>query len=126
MPCSGTGTFARNPEIKWRLTPADLADLHSRQVAILHAALKQAKPHGRLVYSTCSLEKEEDESVVEEVLRKNESFRLRDSRAELAHLLNDRVLIAKDPDSLVHGPYLRTIPGVHPCDGFFVAIFERK
>ena len=126
VPCSGTGTFARNPEIKWRLTPADLADFHSRQVAILHAALKQAKPHGRLVYSTCSLEKEEDESVVEEVLRKNESFRLRDSRAELANLLNDRVLIAKDPDSLVHGPYLRTIPGVHPCDGFFVAIFERQ
>ncbi len=126
VPCSGTGTFARNPEIKWRLTPADLADFHSRQVAILHAALKQAKPQGRLVYSTCSLEKEEDESVVEEVLRKNESFRLRDSRAELAHLLNDRVLIAKDPDSLVHGPYLRTIPGVHPCDGFFVAIFERQ
>jgi 16S rRNA (cytosine967-C5)-methyltransferase len=126
VPCSGTGTLARNPEIKWRLKPADLADFHSRQVALLNAAMRHVKPQNRLVYSTCSLEKEEDEAVVEEVLRGNESFRLRDSRTELAHLLNDGVLTAEVPDSLVQGPYLRTIPGVHPCDGFFVAIFERK
>jgi 16S rRNA (cytosine967-C5)-methyltransferase len=125
VPCSGTGTLARNPEIKWRLKPADLPDFHSRQVAILNAAMKHVKPQGRLVYSTCSLEKEEDESVVEEVLQRNESFRLRDSRAEIALLFNDRVLIA-DPDSLVQGPYLRTIPGIHLCDGFFVAILERQ
>jgi 16S rRNA (cytosine967-C5)-methyltransferase len=126
VPCSGTGTLARNPEIKWRLKPADLSDFHSRQVSILNAAMKHVTPQGRLVYSTCSLEKEEDESVVEEVLRGNESFRLRDSRAELEGLLNDRVLIAKDPASLVHGTYLRTIPGAQPCDGFFVAILERN
>ncbi len=126
VPCSGTGTLARNPEIKWRLKPADLADFYSRQVAILNAAMRHVKPQGRLVYSTCSLENEEDESVVQEVLRANECFRLRDSRAELAHLLNDGVLTAKVPDSLVQGSYLRTIPGIHPCDGFFVAIFERK
>ena len=63
-PCSGTGTLAHNPEIKWRLTPADLADLHSRQVALLEQGLKALAPGGLLVYSTCSLEPEENEQVV--------------------------------------------------------------
>jgi len=98
-----TGTFARNPEIKWRLTPADLADFHSRQVAILHAALKQAKPQVDGLHPPVRWRKRKTNrcrgSSSEE-----RSFRLRDSRAELAHLLNDRVLIAKDPDSLVTDP----------------------
>ena len=64
-PCSGTGTLARNPEIKWRLNPADILDLQGRQVAILRNALAQLAPGGLLVYSTCSLEHEENEDVVE-------------------------------------------------------------
>ena len=64
-PCSGTGTLARNPEIKWRLTPEDIVDLHTRQKAILRSALAQLKPDGLLVYSTCSLEREENQDVVE-------------------------------------------------------------
>ncbi len=68
VPCSGTGTLAHNPEIKWRLKRGDLADLHGRQLAILRAAMQQVAPGGRLVYSTCSLEPEENEEVVEEVL----------------------------------------------------------
>lgn len=67
-PCSGTGTLARNPEIKWRLRPEDLKRLHARQVRLLANALKLLAPGGRLVYSTCSLEREENESVVEQVL----------------------------------------------------------
>lgn len=67
-PCSGTGTLARNPEIKWRLRPEDLDDLHKRQAAILRNALPHLAPGGRLVYSTCSLEPEENENVVREVL----------------------------------------------------------
>jgi 16S rRNA (cytosine967-C5)-methyltransferase len=63
-PCSGTGTLARNPEIKWRLQPADLLDLQGRQIAILGNALRQLAPDGLLVYSTCSLEREENEDVV--------------------------------------------------------------
>ncbi len=63
-PCSGTGTLARNPEIKWKLSPADLADLQGRQKRILAQALGCLKPGGRLVYSTCSLEAEENEEVV--------------------------------------------------------------
>jgi 16S rRNA (cytosine967-C5)-methyltransferase len=64
-PCSGTGTLARNPEIKWRLKPSDIAELHRRQVLLLRNALERLAPGGRLVYSTCSLEREENEDVVE-------------------------------------------------------------
>jgi 16S rRNA (cytosine967-C5)-methyltransferase len=63
-PCSGTGTLARNPEIKWRIGAADIADLQGRQTAILRNALAVLKPEGLLVYSTCSLEREENEDVV--------------------------------------------------------------
>jgi 16S rRNA (cytosine967-C5)-methyltransferase len=63
-PCTGTGTLARNPEIKWRLTPADIKDLQTRQTAILTNALQLLEPEGLLVYSTCSLEREENEDVV--------------------------------------------------------------
>lgn len=67
VPCSGTGTLARNPEIKWRLRPSDLPELNQRQAALLRNALERLAPGGRLVYSTCSLEPEENESVVEDV-----------------------------------------------------------
>ncbi|HBY61603.1 MAG TPA: hypothetical protein DEH78_17415 [Solibacterales bacterium] len=67
-PCSGTGTLGRNPEIKWRLKPEDLDDLSNRQTAILTRALEALAPGGRLVYSTCSLEAEENGEVVRAVL----------------------------------------------------------
>ncbi len=63
-PCTGTGTLSRNPEIKWRLSRADIRDLRERQTAILKNALKQLAPEGLLVYSTCSLEHEENQDVV--------------------------------------------------------------
>jgi 16S rRNA (cytosine967-C5)-methyltransferase len=63
-PCSGTGTLGRNPEIKWRLVPSHLDDLHRRQAALLANARTALAPGGLLVYSTCSLEPEENEAVV--------------------------------------------------------------
>ena len=63
-PCSGTGTLGRNPEIKWRLTEADLAPFHQRQRKILANAIECLAPGGKLVYATCSLEPEENENVV--------------------------------------------------------------
>jgi 16S rRNA (cytosine967-C5)-methyltransferase len=125
VPCSGTGTLARNPEIKWRLTPHDLAELPQRQLAILRSALAEVAPQGRLIYSTCSLEKEESENVVEQALSENKSFRLLDCRSELDRLKESGELIWPEIGSLTAGPYLRTIPGVQPCDGFFVAILEK-
>ncbi len=125
VPCSGTGTLAHNPEIKWRLTVDDLAQLAQRQLAILRSALARVAPAGRLIYSTCSMEKEENEDVVSQALSENDSFRLLDCRTELNHLKESGELTWPDPASLTRGPYLRTIPGIHPCDGFFAAIFER-
>ena len=126
VPCSGTGTLARNPEIKWRLQPEDLKDLQSRQIAILRSALAQLQPGGRLVYSTCSLEREENETVVEAVLAGNSEFAIAGCRGELELLQKSGELMWQDLGSLLSGPYLRTLPGVHPCDGFFAAIVERR
>jgi len=130
VPCSGTGTLARNPEIKWRLKIEDLCDLQARQGAILKSALAQLAFGGRLVYSTCSLEREENEAVVESVLESTDEFRVIDCKGELEQLRQSGELSseldAKSIASLLAGPYLRTIPGVHPCDGFFAAVIERR
>ena len=126
VPCSGTGTLARNPEIKWRLQAEDLVDLHHRQVAILRAALRQLAPGGRAIYSTCSLEREECEAVLEEVLQDEAGYRGLDCRQELERLHKDGDLAWSDIGSLVNGKFLRTIPGMHPCDGFFAGILERR
>jgi 16S rRNA (cytosine967-C5)-methyltransferase len=126
VPCSGTGTLARNPEIKWRLKPDDLAELQDRQLAILRSAVAHLAPGGRVIYSTCSLEKEENEDVVEQALTEDTSLSLLDCRTELDRLRSTGALTWPDPASLTSGPYLRTIPGIHPCDGFFAAILERN
>jgi 16S rRNA (cytosine967-C5)-methyltransferase len=125
VPCSGTGTLARHPEIKWRLAPEDLADLESRQLRILRSAMERVAPGGRLVYSSCSLEREENSNVVEQALLNSRDFRLLDIRPELGNLRARGDLICPDVSSLADGPYLRLIPGIHSCDGFFAAILAR-
>jgi 16S rRNA (cytosine967-C5)-methyltransferase len=125
-PCSGTGTLARNPEIKWRLKVEDIARMQAYQVEILSAAMKHVAPNGRLIYSTCSLETEENEAVVEKALAANPRFRLIDCRNELQRLKADHELVVDiDVESFLSGPYLRTVPGVHATDGFFAAILEK-
>jgi 16S rRNA (cytosine967-C5)-methyltransferase len=125
VPCSGTGTLSRNPEIKWRLKPEDLADLQMRQLAILRSAMARVAVGGRIVYSTCSLEREENEDVIERARAEDSSFRVLDCGDELEQLKKHGELIWDDPSTLTRGPYLQTLPGVHPCDGFFAAILER-
>jgi 16S rRNA (cytosine967-C5)-methyltransferase len=125
VPCSGTGTLAHNPEIKWRLKPEDLSDLQARQLGILRAGMQQVAPGGRLTYSTCSLEPEENEDVVEKALSAESSFCTIDCRVELERLRSDGELVWSDVDSLIGGRFVRTLPGVHPCDGFFVAILQK-
>ncbi len=124
VPCSGTGTLARNPEIKWKLQQEDLRDLHARQVAILRGAIRHLAPGGRLVYSTCSLEPEECEGVVDEVIANDLRYKVVACREELERLQAEGDLAWMEIGTLVRGPYLRTIPGVHPCDGFFAAVLE--
>jgi 16S rRNA (cytosine967-C5)-methyltransferase len=126
VPCSGTGTLARNPEIKWKLKPEDLLDLQSRQIAILRAAMQHVSSGGRLVYSTCSLEPEENEQVIAACLPANSEFTLVPVRTELQRLWESGELIWNNIDDLISGDSLRTIPGIHPCDGFFAAILQRN
>ena len=125
VPCSGTGTLARNPEIKWKLKPEDLLDLQSRQIAILKAAMRHVSPGGRLVYSTCSLEPEENEQVIAASLAGASDFKIIPVQNELQRLQESGELVWKNIDELISGDFLRTIPGVQPCDGFFAALIER-
>jgi 16S rRNA (cytosine967-C5)-methyltransferase len=126
VPCSGTGTLARNPEIKWRLKPEDIVDLQSRQYAILKSAMSRVASGGRLVYSTCSLEPEENGDVVEQAIQNDGTFRLLDCRSELERLKNEGELVLGDLDPVLDSKYLRTIPGALPVDGFFAAILEKR
>jgi 16S rRNA (cytosine967-C5)-methyltransferase len=124
VPCSGTGTLARNPEIKWKLVPADLDDLRRRQIGILDAALDRLAPRGRLVYSTCSLEMVEGEDVVRSVLASRSGYDLVPVRTILDEIRS--ALAWLHPEDLARGDFLRTLPGVHPCDGFFAAVITRR
>ncbi len=127
VPCSGTGTLARNPEIRLRLTASDLARHADRQRKILRASLERLEAGGCLVYSTCSLEPEECEQVVEAVLADHAlkaSVRLVSLEPVMTRLLQGGRL--RDPlEGAVRGDLLRTLPGVHPADGFFAALIER-
>jgi len=125
-PCSGTGTLARNPDIKWRLKPEDIVRLQQYQIEILRAAMPHVADGGRIVYSTCSLEPEENEQAVEKALAADPSFHSVDCKTELEKLRASGELIWSDLDSLSSNLFLRTIPGVHPCDGFFAAILQRS
>jgi 16S rRNA (cytosine967-C5)-methyltransferase len=97
-PCTGTGTLARNPEIKWRLKNDDVFDLRRRQKAILHNALDRLAPGGLLVYSTCSLEREENQDVIENA-------------------------VAKDGATVLKT--MQRVPGRDQGDGFFAAALTR-
>jgi 16S rRNA (cytosine967-C5)-methyltransferase len=125
VPCSGTGTLARNPEIKWRLQPSDLNDLHARQVRILRAALQKLRPGGRLIYSTCSLEPEENEEVIYEVVNSG-NYEIVDVISELQQLQRDGQLAQIDVQELTDGPFLRILPGRFGTDGFFAAQITTK
>jgi 16S rRNA (cytosine967-C5)-methyltransferase len=119
VPCSGTGTLGRNPEIRLRLRPEELTRQAERQVMILRAALRRLAPGGRLVYSTCSLEPEENERVVAAVGGDWTRIAVEDLMAAVPGLLADRTATVRDGA-------LRTLPGVDPCDGFYAAVLERS
>jgi len=128
-PCSGTGTLARNPEIKLRLVLEDLQRQQQRQIAILRSAYRVLAPGGRLVYSTCSLEPEENAAVIETFLQEEPSAQLLDIRERLNAMLAEGALHPAGAERLcehaIRGSYLQTLPGVLPCDGFFAAILTR-
>lgn len=120
-PCSGTGTLARNPEIRWRLQPQDLPALAEKQEALLRQGLAQLAPGGRLIYSTCSLEPEENEHVVAAVLTERDSMRIVSGQRALALHLLSGVEAAGLFDAQ---GFFRTLPGRDSTDGFFAAVME--
>ena len=114
-PCTGFGTLRRNPDLKWRQPETAVAELAAKQTAILAAAATLVKPGGRLVYATCSVLPDENETIVAQFLAGHPEFAQGNVAAELA-----RANIALDT-----GPTLKLSPQRHGCDGFFAAVLER-
>ncbi|MDQ3684024.1 MAG: 16S rRNA (cytosine(967)-C(5))-methyltransferase RsmB [Acidobacteriota bacterium] len=113
-PCTGTGTLRHNPEIRWRISNRDITELAARQKKILGNAARVVRRGGRLVYSTCSIEREENECVVEEFLTRNVNFR--------------QIAASASPASsniMEEGGGVRTWPHRDDVDGFFITAFER-
>ncbi len=124
-PCSGTGTLSRHPEIRWRLQPERMPEFHRLQAAILRSAIANLAPGGKLVYSTCSLEREENEDVVEQALAQSSSPR-RVSASETMQILQPRLAAGITASDLLDelGQF-HTFPGEQKTDGFFAAILEK-
>ncbi|WP_154716357.1 RsmB/NOP family class I SAM-dependent RNA methyltransferase [Sterolibacterium denitrificans] len=114
-PCSGLGTLRRNPDLKWRQTAQDVAELVRKQQDILAAAARLVKPGGRLVYATCSILDEENAGVVDHFLAGHAAFQRLDAAAILAQ---QGILIDCGMD-------MRLLPHVHGTDGFYAAVLER-
>ncbi len=129
VPCSGTGTLGRNPEIRHRLRTDDLPRHAERQRAILSAALRAVRPGGGVVYSTCSLEPEENEQVVAAVLAENQNAQQVSLESRITALAEAGILTTNSAERLRNGltaeGALRLLPGILPTDGFYVALIEK-
>jgi 16S rRNA (cytosine967-C5)-methyltransferase len=125
-PCSGTGTLARHPEIRWRLKMEQLRALNRLQVELLASALNQLAPGGRLVYSTCSLEQEENEDVITEALRGLPNIK-RVTASEAACSISPHLASGIESEKLFddRGQF-HTVPGAYQTDGFFGALLQKK
>jgi 16S rRNA (cytosine967-C5)-methyltransferase len=110
-PCTGTGTWRRNPDARRHLSETDLAELTAKQSTILDQAQKLTRPGGKLVYATCSLLDDENDAQVEAFLRRYPHFSREPSGAPLPELL--------------HGAALRLTPRAHGTDGFYAAVLVR-
>jgi 16S rRNA (cytosine967-C5)-methyltransferase len=108
-PCTGLGTLRRNPEIKWRLAPEDIAQTVTLQRDLLEGAARYLKKGGRLVYSTCSLLPEENEDNIHAFLARHQEFR------------QETPIGAIHPDCLDALGFMKTLPHRHDMDGFFAA-----
>lgn len=115
-PCSGTGTLRRNPDLKWRMDERAVAELQAKQGAILASAARLPRVGGRLIYATCSLLPDENETVVERFLAADPRWRA----VPPVEVLGPAG-IATDPEAR----WLRLWPHLHRTDGFFAAVLER-
>lgn len=113
VPCSGTGTLSKKPDIKWKKDLLDIKRMTDMQIKYIENAASLLKVNGILVYSTCSIEPEENHDIVKEFLEKNSNFKLVNASTTL-------------PDELIdeHG-CIQTYPHVHQMDGSFAAKLTR-
>jgi 16S rRNA (cytosine967-C5)-methyltransferase len=112
VPCSGTGTLRQNPEIRWRLKPEDFAALSSQQSHILNNAANMVRKGGTLIYSTCSVEPDENEFVARAFLADNHEF--------------EQLDLVQSTDLPIEGGAVRTWPHRHDVDGFFIVALQRR
>jgi 16S rRNA (cytosine967-C5)-methyltransferase len=117
-PCSGSGTWRRNPDAKWRLSAAELDQLTTLQARILASAARLVRPGGRLLYATCSFLIEENEARVDTFLAEHADFTVVP--------LTDVWAATIGGSCPVEGPLLRLSPARHNTDGFFAAVLERR
>ncbi len=117
-PCSGSGTWRRNPDAKWRLRESDIDELIALQAEILDSASRLVRPGGRLVYATCSFLEVENQRQADRFLAEHDDFRV----VELEQVWSE-TLPGEPP---CPGPYLQLLPGRDATDGFFAAVFERQ
>lgn len=122
-PCSGTGTWRRNPDARWRYNETDLAELNALQAVILQRAARLVKPGGRLAYVTCSLLPEENEAIVDAFLEAREGEFL---ALDIATVWAETVSELGGGDCPGEGTALRLYPHKHDTDGFFVQVLERR
>ena len=118
-PCSGSGTWRRNPDLKRRLTEQDLEELKAKQLEIITRAAPLVKKGGRLVYATCSLFAEENLEQVEIFLKESADF-------SLMPIENIWLAVLKTPCPPSFNGTLQLTPHTHQVDGFFMAVMERK
>lgn len=116
-PCSGSGTWRRNPDIKWRFSAQDLQEVIAVQQSILQSAARLVKPGGRLIYVTCSILKNENEQQIDQLLKNGNNFRV-----VCAKKIWDKLSAVDTIDSV---SYLRLTPHQDGVDGFFAAVLER-
>jgi 16S rRNA (cytosine967-C5)-methyltransferase len=113
VPCSATGVLGRHPDVRWHRRPEQFPDLAARQMAILAGAFAAVRPGGVLVYSTCSLESEENAGVVEDFLAVTPEAQLEPAAEHFpARAWADR--------------FVQTLPGREPGDGCFAARLRRR
>lgn len=110
-PCTGLGTLARRPDVRWRKRPSDVERLPELQGSLLRSSAKMVRPGGLLVYSTCTISRRENEDAVERFMRENTGFTARD--------------VSGMVESGGGAPFLRLLPNPHGCDGMFIAVMER-